>query len=511
MKKNKIIYTTLGLLLLLGVGYLGITKLMTPSGEEALMFDNNVLETINTQLKDLPMDSIRAKSSLIMEKSMEDIQVSIAKGELTYTELTAFYLDRIKTYDKAKNGINAVMEVNPKALEEAKKRDAENAQEKDPIYGMPILLKDNINTKDMATSGGTIALKDFRPSDNAPLVDALLKKKAILLGKTNLSELANFMDEEMPSGYSSKLGQTLNPFGPLRISPQGSSSGSGAGVAANFSAAALGTETTGSIIAPSYIHSIVGFKPSKGLISTEGVLPLSSTMDTVGPMAKNVKDAVVLFNATISDPTKAIKLTSSAPDFSKKRIGVFKGEGSERIIEAVKKAGAQAIELEEDPRFQDNEFILMHDFKIDFNAYVKKYNAPIKSLEDLISFNQKDLAKRAKYGQSLLEDALKDDGSQKEKIAERVKEIQDYIQKLFKDNSLDAIAFVDANSVQIPCTAGYPEITIPFGKNQLDEPTGVTFFGLGGEDEKLINLAYAFEQATQQRLIPKDYVNFLGK
>ena len=508
MKKRKILIHAL-ILLLLGGGYFGLKQIMKPAKEELTLYENKVIETIDAQLKGLPIEKIREKSALIMEKSIEEIQASITKGELSYTELTAFYLDRIKNYDKAKKGINAVMEINPKAIEEAKKLDAEKVAHKDPIYGIPVLVKDNINTKDMATSAGTIALKDFKPSENAPLINKLLEHKAILLGKANLSELANYVDTQMPNGYSSKLGQTLNPFAPLMMSPLGSSSGSGAAVAANFSAVALGTETTGSIISPSHIHSLVGFKPTKDLISTEGVLPLSSTMDTVGPMAKNVKDAAILFNATISDASKMINITSTAKDLEGKRIGVYKGEESEQLVEALKKAGAVPVELEDDGTYSDNEFIISHDFRIDFEAYAKKYNAPVKSLSELVKFNEQDENRMAKYGQALIERAAENKGTDKEKIDKTVQNVKDYIKKTMEENKLDAISFINANSTPIPCIAGYPEITVPLGKDKFDEPMGATFFSLGGEDEKLLNLAHAFEQATMKRLIPEKYISFI--
>lgn len=489
------------------------------SKEENIIYDNNVIEMINSQMSGIELDKVRSKKNLIMEKSIEDIQKSIAKGELTYTDLTAFYLDRIKTYDKSKNGINAVMEVNPNAISDAKRLDREYLEAKkkgeksisdmNRMFGIPVLLKDNINTKDMYTSGGTIAFKDFKPSDNAPIVNTLIKNKAIILGKSNLAELANYFDTNMPNGYSSKLGQTHNPFAPLMMSPQGSSSGSGAAVASNMSSVAIGTETTGSIIAPSYIQSLVGFKPTKGVISTEGVIPLSSTMDTIGPMAKSVKDAVDLFNASVSDPSKKIAINSNSSSLKNVRIGVFKDKGSKKIIESLKKLGMTPVEIDLGNKQFENEYIMKTDFAHDFAEYAKKYDAPIKSIKELVKFNEKDKNRRAKYGQGLLEELLTDktaNNPDKKKVDKIVKDTQVFFDKIMKKNNISTIAFKDSDYVDGVCVAGYPMVTVPFGESEFNEPTGLTFFGLKNEDSKLMNLAYSFEQATNKRIIPKKYL-----
>lgn len=476
--------------------------------EASIIYENTVVETIDKQLIGLPMDAIRAKADLIMEKPIADIQTAIQNGGLTYTELTAFYLDRIKTFDKSPEGINAVIEINPNAIAEAQKLDENKTQSPNPIYGMPVLVKDNINTKDMPTSGGTVAFKAFRPAENAAVIENLVKNKAIILGKANLSELAHFFDYNMPMGYSGRIGQTRNPFGPGMMSPMGSSSGSGAAVAANFAPIALGTETSGSIMAPSAVHSIVGFRPTKDMISTEGVLPLSSTLDAVGPMAKSVADAVVLFNASVQDPNNQIELTAQAGDIANKRIGVLKDEESPALVEALKKLGAIPVEIDLNLNAEsmNDEFIMLQDFAKDFAAYAQKYNAPIKSLADLVAYNQADMPRRAKYGQGMVEEAVKVTDLDKEKVQKIVSESQAYIQGLFKVHQLDALAFVNSNFANLPCITGYPEITVPFGKSDWGDPKGATFFGLGGEDAKLVNLAYAFEQATQSRMIPELYL-----
>lgn len=501
--KKIILALAVGAIVILGARYFLQSQAQTEP-EERTVYENNVVKSIEKQLAGLPLEEIRKKENRILEKSIEEIQASVEKGELTYTEITAFYLDRIQRFDKSEKGLNAVVEINPSAIEEAKKLDADKNATKNPMYGIPVLVKDNINTSQMATSAGTVALKDFKPATNAPVVDNLIQNKAILLGKANLSELANFVDTRMPSGYSSRLGQTLSPFQPLRLSPSGSSTGSAVAVAANFSAVALGTETTGSIISPSAVNSIVGFKPSKDWISTEGVVPLSSTMDTVGPMTKTVKDAVALFNASVQNPSNKITLDANPDGLKNKRIGVLPGENRQKLVEALKKAGATPVDIEWNEI--DNEFILLHDFRPDFDAYAKKYGTPVKSLADLVEFNKKDLKRNAKYGQDLLEDAVDNKNEDGKRIRDLVQKTQAAIQKIWKDHQLDAIAFMNSDGVTNPCIAGYPLLTVPFGNNEFEEPIGATFTALHGQDEALANLAFAFEAQTNARQIPTGYL-----
>ena len=250
------------LLVLIGISRGMTAQEMNMQPEEAIMYETDVLPVIQQQLAGLDLDSIRAKEALILEKDLADIQAAVQAGKMSYAELTAFYLDRIARYDRVEGGINAVVQVNPQAMAQARALDAARNQDKGPLYGIPVLLKDNINAKGMATSAGTHALQDYKPQDDAPVVARLMEEKAIILGKANLSELANFVDENMPNGYSSRLGQTRNPHAPGYVSPLGSSAGSAAAVAANLAPVSLGTETTGSIIAPAAIHSLVGMKPT---------------------------------------------------------------------------------------------------------------------------------------------------------------------------------------------------------------------------------------------------------
>lgn len=323
-------------------------------------------QAIDKQLQGIDRTALRAKSDLIMEQSISQLQSAISRGQLSYADLTAFYLDRIETFHSAKTNLAAVISINPQAMAEARALDASPESDRPALSGIPVLLKDNINTKTMPTSGGTLALKDFYPSDDAGLVKQLQSQGAIILGKTNLSELANFISDKLPDGFSARGSQTLNPFDPGQLSPLGSSSGSAAAVAANLSAIALGTETTGSIIAPAHIRSLVGYKPSHGLLSTEGILPLASSMDSPGPLAKSVEDARILVNGLVAadqqipQPDKA--------DLTGRRIGLWPGEHSQALRQALLQAGAEVIDLPE-PVAEDNEIIIQAEFGPDFKAY----------------------------------------------------------------------------------------------------------------------------------------------
>lgn len=479
------------------------------AGEAFITYDNDVEETIKAQLQGLPMDSVRKKSGLIMERSIDQLQQAVTAGQLTYTELTAFYLDRILRHDKGARGLNAVVQINPQAIAQAQQKDEGRTTGQPALYGIPLLIKDNINTRDMNTTGGTVALWDFQPKEDAEVIKRLQESGAILLGKANLSELANFLDESMPSGYSGRLGQTHNPFDPDLLSPLGSSSGSGASVAANFAAAALGSETTGSIISPSFVQSLVGFKPSLGRISTKGVLPLSSSMDTIGPMAKTVSDAVLVYNAAVQQPADRLSLSENQQDLAGLRIGLVTSadqKASQALQQALESLGATVVPVELPHDEGDNEFIILQEFAADFAAYAKAHQAPVDSLKDLIDFNKKDPERRIRFGQGLVEAAAAVILPDAQKVKETVKKAQDNLSRLFLDHQLNAVAFSNSDAVGLPCAAGAPIITLPFGLSEYNEPQGASFFAKPGEDSQLVNLALVFERLQGQRLIPEKYL-----
>lgn len=492
------------LLLLMAISRGMTAQEMNMQPEEAIVYENDVAPVIQQQLHGLDLAAIRAKEALILDKDLASIQAAVAAGTLRYAELTAFYLDRIARYDKGDGGINAVVQVNPEAMARARALDAARDKDKGPLYGIPVLLKDNINAKGMATSAGTHALMNYEPKDDAPAVARLLSEQAIILGKANLSELANFVDENMPNGYSSRLGQTRNPFAPGYLSPLGSSAGSAAAVAANLAPVSLGTETTGSIIAPAAIHSLVGMKPTWGRISTEGVLPLAASLDTVGPIAKSVRDAAALYNAAVSDPAQQVVL-EARPSLAGKRIGLLVGENSDQLKEALIRLGAVPVDLDWQQAYFGNEEIITGEFARDFAAFADKHGLPVKTLRDLAAYNAKDMGRRARFGQGLILEAAEAD-IPREQVQQHLAAARAFLREQAQQHQLDAFAFYNDQGCAVPCVAGAPMVTVPFGKNQFEEPVGATFVGLPDTDQALMNLALAFEQGSSMRQIPTGYL-----
>ena len=478
---------------------------MVEAPQEALQYNQEkVNAVINKQLEGMDRKSLRAKSNLILEKSVSELQTSIQEGRLTYTDLTAFYLDRIQEIDQKVDGINAVAEVNPHAMEVARERDARKDKKTSDLYGMPVTLKDNINTKDMPTSAGTHALKDFTPNEDAAVTKQLKDAGAIILAKVNLSELANYMDPKMPSGYSSKVGQTRNPFGPLKMTPSGSSSGSAAAVTSNIGVLSIGSETTGSIVAPAAIQSVVGFKPTKTSMDGKGIFPLASSLDTAGPIAKNVEDVVAAYRVLSLKEEGRAELHSLKADALKgKRIGLVNAdhELTSKLKKTLESVGAEVVDVDFNVSGLDNGKIIDNDFARDVEDYAKTYGTPFKSLADLVAYNKKDLNVRARYGQRFVEEAAQakvEEGFNDRQVALA----QERLATLKREKKLDAFVSFNNEAILLPAIAGAPEITVPFGLVD-GEPQGVTFIGSVDEDAGLLQLAYAFEQATKARLVPK--------
>ncbi len=490
-----------GIVALAGGGFLYWLNSMLPAEEERISFRNEeIIKSIDKQLEGVDIEKVKSKAKLMKHKTINEIQKSIKNKEFTYEELVAYYLINIKEVDQSENGNNAVSEVNPNAIKEAKKYD--NMTKDMPLKGICVLAKENINTKDMPTSSGTYALKDFIPEEDAPVIKELKDNGAIILGKANLSELSYFMSQKCPSGYTAKKGQTHNPFDPIKISPLGSSSGSAVAMATDLATVTLGTETAGSIIAPASINSTVGYKPTRDYISGEGVIPISLTLDTVGVITKTVDDALLTYNAS----TKKILDVKLDENYIKgKKIGILKDSDDsfkKDLENKLKEMGAEVVLLDNvDTSKIDAKFILNNDYEKDLNAYFEKYNTPIKSLKELIEYNKKDKKVRMRYGQSHLEDSLgfkRDD----EKVKQIVNIAKELLNKTMDDNKLDALVYQDNNGALLTAVAGAPELTVPFGKNEK-QPIGATFCTRVDEDIELIKIAYSFEQKTKMRLLPK--------
>ena len=470
---------------------------------------------------------------LIFEKNIPEIQEAVAQGKLTYEELVLFYLTRIKKYDRENElSLNSVIALNPKILDQARELDEKRPQDLDPnsIDGMPILLKDKINASDMPTTAGAVVFEDNNAGD-AFITQKLKENGALILGKANLSEWAYFFCGDCPSGYSAVGGQTLNPYGRKIHDTGGSSSGSGVSMAANFAVAAVGSETSGSILSPSSSNSVVGLKPTIGLLSRGGIVPISSTLDTPGPMTRTVVDNAILLQAMIgldADDAKAVSLQAENQDYisalksldaetflSEKRLGYYKGYEDTLYIQAVqalKEAGATLVELER-PEINLPQFVrvLNLDMKKDLPDYIAKYGAKslsVKDLNEITAYNKKDSLVRMPYGQKLLYGVLEDSASTEEFTA--IKDTLERNGRLFFDepmqaNDLDAVLSINNYMAGYAAVAKYPAITVPMGYQEDNRPMGLTFIAPTLSEAQLLELAYAYEQISKKRKTPVDF------
>ena len=473
----------------------------------------------------------------IKEATISEIQQAFERNELTSVELVQSFLDRIDEFDKNGPKINSILSLNPDALKIAAELDEMRGQEgQGPLYGIPVLLKDNIETTDqMPTTAGSIALQQNFALEDAFVAAQLRSAGAIILGKVNLSEWAYFMTQNVPSGYSALGGQVLNPYGIETLeagSVGGSSSGTGAAIASNFAVVGIGTETSGSILSPASANSIVGIKPTVGLISRAGIIPLAESQDTPGPMARTVADAAITLGALTGvdpkDPATQLSEGKALVDYRPylkmdglqgARIGIDvtflnDEEPDERaimdaVIEDLKTLGAvvEEITIPVQPFHSD---VLWYEFKRGINDYLSKVpvDVPVKSLADLIEFNKEDAGIRMKFGQVELEKALEmsDDPSDPVYLEHREKDFRtsaaEGIDVVMAKHNLDALLFQDNRGAAMPAKAGYPSITVPAGYTSKGMPVGATFSGLAWSEPRLIEIAYAYEQATQKRVTP---------
>lgn len=511
LKRKNMIGGAVLLLLLLITGAYFYIKSAAPPGEEWIAYRNEeLIAAIDRQLSDVEIDRLLAqKENAVVEKSVEELQRAVGRGELTYEEITAVFLSRIKTLDQSHHGYNSVMEIAPDAMEQARTRDRERAGyegEIPPLFGIPVLLKDNINTAGIPTSAGAVAFADFIPTQDAELVTALREKGAVILGKNNLAEFAYYVSSIMPNGYSGNKGQTVNPFGPLKISPSGSSSGSAVAVAANLAPISIGTETAGSIAGPAAANSVVGFKPSRGSVSGEGIFPLIQEVDTPGPLAKTVRDAALAY-AALSGQTIPSELEASALEGAVIGLAVY-DYGDEALRQSLKEkleeAGARVTEVRINGEGVQVQNIIALTFKRDFEAFARQYGMPVGRLADLIAFNREDPKRRARYGQDLLEAAEAVNTPDEAQIKQSIEKAQNILDALFRQNGLDAVVSLNATASTEVSAAGCPQLTIPFGADAKGVPQGATFAAKSGKDQKLLHIGFAFEQAVQGRMIPGD-------
>lgn len=485
------------------------------------------------------------------ELDIASLQQLMQDGELSSVELTRYYLRRIESIDRGEGGLNAIIEVNPDALDIAAALDEERQAKgpRGPVHGIPVVLKANIDTADqMTTTAGSLAMAGHRPPADAFHVAKLREAGAVILGKANLSEWANFRSTESSSGWSSIGGQTNNPYGSGR-NPCGSSSGSAVAVAASLTSVAVGTETNGSVVCPSSVNGIVGIKPSLGLVSRSGIIPIAHSQDTAGPMGRTVEDAAILLSAMVGmdpDDPLADEYPESVPDFAADlsgdalkgaRIGVLRthsGAGNDVRVDQIvadtmatlESLGADIvdpIEIDTEGMGAAQREVLYHEFKADLKAYLEKTDAPVKTLAEIIAFNEEHAETVMPFfGQERMlaaqEKGPLSDQYYLEMLALSKKIAQDGINGALQEHDLDALiaptrgpAWMTDNvsgdhssgisSSSLAAVSGYASITVPAG-NVLGLPIGISFIGANFSDAQLIGFAYAFEQASQARQPP---------
>ncbi len=493
-------------------------------------------------------------SSELDEISIADLQEGMKSGKYTARSLAQMYFDRIEACDRQGPALHSIIELNPDALELAGALDRERKEKggRGPMHGIPIVVKDNLDTADkMATTAGSLALVGSKPPRDAFAVQQLRRAGAVILGKTNLSEWANIRSGHSTSGWSGRGGLTRNPYA-LDRNPSGSSSGTAAAVSANLCAAGVGTETDGSIVSPSSINGLVGIKPTVGLVSRTGVIPISHSQDTPGPMARSVSDAATLLSALAGvDPedsaTSAIK-GNAHTDYTKfldprglrgARLGVLRSlfgfhEGVDALmnhaLEILKQQGATLVDPVEIKSLSQlgnaEDLVLQYELKADMNAYLARLGpeAPVHTLKDIIEFNEKNKESEMPYfGQdSFIKSEARGPLTSREYLAalEKCRRLtrKEGIDAAMKKSSLDALVaptdgpawltdLVDGDhflggSSTPAAVAGYPSITVPAGF-VFGLPIGISFFGKAWSEPVLIKLAYSFEQATRFRKPPR--------
>ena len=511
--------------------------------------------------------------------SLEDVQKALTEGKVTATNLTRAYLARIEAYDRGGPGLNSVREVNPDALSIAAKLDVTKPSARQPLAGVPILVKDNIATNDKQhTTAGSLALADARAKDDATVIKRLRAAGAVILGKANLTEFANIIAIEMPSGYSSLGGQVKNPFAPALlddrgipvVQPGGSSAGSAVAVAAGLCAAAIGTETSGSLLSPATQNGVVTVKPTVGLISRAGILPISHSQDTAGPLTRTVRDSAILLNVLAAkDPVDPATQHLQRPNdytagldkdgLKGARIGVPSDPDDPlndvyfgKLPPRSKAVMATAIEVLQDcgavlvranmptagwiggpgttmpvlnrnplsPRKGETgtpPIVFLYELKHDLNLYLRDWSVgtKVKTMADIIAFNQANADKALRFGQDLFlaAQATRGDLSELEYRSARAMDLQSAKERgldaYMTQHKLDAVVFAGTAGASIAAKPGYPSVQVPAGliggvggKETPDYPLGLTFAGRAWSEAKLLRLAYAYEQATNARRLP---------
>ena len=475
--------------------------------------------------------------SLVKGKSASELQRIVSMGQSTYEEITRYFFSRIYRIESDDNlFLNSILSLNPNALSAAReadfKRISGESKDLNRFFGLPILLKDNIGFSGLPTTAGALALQN-NFSDSAFVTSKLINSGVVILGKANLSEWAYFFCGDCPSGFSALGGQTLNPYGRLVFNTGGSSSGSGVAVAAGLAIAAVGSETSGSILSPSSANSLVGFKPTTGTLSRSGVVPISPTMDTVGPMATTVADVVALFNLMVGfdEADKAMprlsaemNLVNSSRTIEGYRLGLPEGIKLDPVIQPalaqLVKLGAELIPVEFDPPVSP-EFVEFLGIEMieGLTSYLREDAGPdvvVDGVRSLQAFNLQNLAERAPYGQALLDmmvslsdeiQANADEAGGAIAIFRESLQLsaKTYLNSLFERYTLDALINLNSQGAQIAAVANYPALTMPVGYRENGKPVGLTFFAQSFREQRLVDIGVSLETVSTARIFPKGY------
>ena len=491
----------------------------------------------------------KAATFNLIEATIPEIQSAIEAELITSEYLVQQYLDRIAAYDDQGPTLNSIIELNPEALATAQALDLERSTSglRGPLHGIPILLKDNIDTADLPTTAGGLILEGSIPPDDAFITQQLRDAGAIILGKANLTEFANFVAFDMPNGFSAVGGQTQNPYGPGEFDTGGSSSGSAAAIAANLATIAIGTETSGSILSPASSNSVVGIKPTVGLISRDGIIPISATQDTAGPIARTVEDAAILLGALTgidpNDPATANSEGQFFDDYTQflnpeglagKRLGVIRNPFvtgflfddefplAEQSFDDLEQLGADVIDVDlpnlDELLGLDFLSVLLYEFNDGIENYLTSLgdDAPAVTLADIVAFNEANADAAIPFGQGIFELSLEIGGDLSDPAYLEALEAgirvtaTEGVDVLLESFDLDALLYFDSIAAISGAQPGYPSITVPTGYTESGRPLGLTFLSDAFSEPELIELAYAYEQGTLLRVAPDSTPEIVG-
>lgn len=503
MKKSKIFVVTVGAVGLVAAVHYARNKQVKRYNYHRL----SVASTLSKQLKGYEVQRLSFIEQIVKNQSIDTIQYLRHEDVFTYEELTAMYLYRISRMDQCDNGTNAIISVAEDALASAKIADDSYDHTQGGIYGLPIVVNDNIETKNIATSAGTVLLKYYRPKKDAAVVEKLIEKGAIILAKANLTELAGAVDDALPAGYSSVKGQTLNPLN-KSWSVGGTSAGSAVAVAADLAVGAIGTGTNGGVLKPSVAMSVVSFTPSvtdKSDRVGDGLIPLNRHLDTIGVIGRSVLDVTELYNNLVDTDAQKVGITSQKDQLVGKQVGVYtKGDevGLNYVRTRLAELGARWKNMDNLPQFsQSLDQVLLTEFKASLKNYFEKLSVPhLTGLEDLIAYNLQKPKQRVRFGQSKLVKAFQvKPNTVGQKVSLEI--IQEAIAQFFSAKRIDYLVFMDDVLTAQLGLAGLPTLTIPMGRRADGKPHSLSIVAPIGKDRALLNMGYTLAKTIQKRVL----------